>query len=96
YLEAGSEELAGEVSRRKEDVIVLKNHGVVCLGRDLKEAYIIIEGRTKSKSGVSKGSLSSSILTLSFPYTCQTFFHEQSISPRPRFAIIFLSRGDNG
>jgi len=43
YLEAGSEELAREVSRRKEDVIVLKNHGVVALGRDLKEAYIKIE-----------------------------------------------------
>ena len=43
YLEAGSEELAKEVSKRKEDVIVLKNHGVVCLGRNLRDAYIKTE-----------------------------------------------------
>ena len=43
YLEAGSEELAKEVSKREEDVIILKNHGVVCLGRDLREAYIKTE-----------------------------------------------------
>ena len=43
YLEPGSEELAREVSKREEDVIVLKNHGVVCLGRDLRETYIKTE-----------------------------------------------------
>ena len=43
YLEPGSEELSKEVSKREEDVIVLKNHGVVCLGRDLREAYIKTE-----------------------------------------------------
>ncbi|GBF35796.1 L-fuculose phosphate aldolase [Methanofervidicoccus abyssi] len=50
YLEAGSEELAKEVFKRKEDVIILKNHGVVCLGKNLRDAYIkteVVEEVTK-------------------------------------------------
>jgi len=43
YFEAGSLELAEEVAKRDEDVIILKDHGVVCLGRDLIDAYIKIE-----------------------------------------------------
>ncbi|EHP84479.1 L-fuculose phosphate aldolase [Methanotorris formicicus] len=43
YFEAGSLELAEEVAKRDEDVIILKNHGVVCLGSSLIDAYIKIE-----------------------------------------------------
>jgi len=43
HLKAGSEKLAEEVSKREEDVIVLKNHGVVCLGKDLLDAYVKTE-----------------------------------------------------
>ena len=43
YFEAGSLKLAEETAKRDEDVIILKNHGVVCLGRDLIDAYIKIE-----------------------------------------------------
>ncbi|AEH06012.1 L-fuculose phosphate aldolase [Methanothermococcus okinawensis] len=43
YLKAGSVELAEEVSKRNEDVIILKNHGIVCLGKDLIEAYLKTE-----------------------------------------------------
>ncbi len=43
YLKAGSIELANEVSKRNEDVIVLKNHGIVCVGKNLTEAYLKTE-----------------------------------------------------
>ncbi|ENN96509.1 fuculose-1-phosphate aldolase FucA [Methanocaldococcus villosus KIN24-T80] len=43
YYEAGSLELAEAVAKRDEDVIILKNHGVVCLGDSLKSAYIKVE-----------------------------------------------------
>ena len=43
YLRAGSMELANEVSKRNEDVILLKNHGIVCVGKNLIEAYLKTE-----------------------------------------------------
>jgi L-fuculose-phosphate aldolase len=43
YLPCGSLELAEEVSKRNEDVIVLKNHGIVTLGKNLLEAYVKTE-----------------------------------------------------
>ncbi|XRO75376.1 L-fuculose phosphate aldolase [Methanocaldococcus sp. 28A] len=43
YFEAGSLKLAEETAKRDEDVIILKNHGVVCLGKDLIDAYIKVE-----------------------------------------------------
>ncbi len=43
YYNAGSVELANEVSKRNEDVIVLKNHGIVCVGKSLIEAYLKTE-----------------------------------------------------
>jgi len=43
YFEAGSLKLAEETEKRDEDVIVLKNHGVVCLGKDLLDAYVKVE-----------------------------------------------------
>lgn len=43
YYEAGSLKLAEETAKRDEDVIILKNHGVVCLGKDLIDAYIKVE-----------------------------------------------------
>jgi L-fuculose-phosphate aldolase len=43
YFEAGSLKLAEETAKRDEDIIILKNHGVVCLGKDLIDAYIKIE-----------------------------------------------------
>ncbi len=41
YLRPGSSELAKEVSKKakKYSVIILENHGLVCLGRDLKDAF---------------------------------------------------------
>ncbi|MCQ6254804.1 L-fuculose phosphate aldolase [Methanocaldococcus sp.] len=43
YYKAGSLKLAEETAKRDEDVIILKNHGVVCLGKDLIDAYIKVE-----------------------------------------------------
>jgi L-fuculose-phosphate aldolase len=43
YFKAGSVELANEVSKRNEDVILLKNHGIVCVGKNLIEAYLKTE-----------------------------------------------------
>jgi L-fuculose-phosphate aldolase len=43
YFEAGSLKLAEETAKRDEDVIILKNHGVVCLGKDLIDAYVKVE-----------------------------------------------------
>ncbi|WP_423792671.1 L-fuculose phosphate aldolase [Methanocaldococcus indicus] len=43
YYPAGSLELAKAVSKKDEEVLILKNHGVVCLGKDLKEAYVKVE-----------------------------------------------------
>ncbi len=43
YFEAGSLKLAEKTAERDEDVIILKNHGVVCLGKDLIDAYIKVE-----------------------------------------------------
>ncbi|XRP96747.1 L-fuculose phosphate aldolase [Methanocaldococcus sp. 16A] len=43
YFEAGSLKLAEETAKRDEDVIILKNHGVVCLGKDLMDAYVKVE-----------------------------------------------------
>ncbi len=43
YFKAGSIELANEVSKKKNDVIILKNHGIVCLGKNLMEAYLKTE-----------------------------------------------------
>ncbi|ABR55790.1 L-fuculose phosphate aldolase [Methanococcus aeolicus] len=43
YFEARSMELANEVSKKDEDVIVLKNHGIVCVGKNLMDAYLKTE-----------------------------------------------------
>ncbi len=43
YLPSGSKELSEYVGNIKEDVIVLKNHGLVCCGKNLLDAYIKTE-----------------------------------------------------
>ncbi|ADG13091.1 L-fuculose phosphate aldolase [Methanocaldococcus infernus] len=43
FLEPGSLELAEEVSKQDGDVIILKDHGIVALGKSLEEAYIKVE-----------------------------------------------------
>ncbi len=43
YYPPGSYELAKKVAEKTEDCIILKKHGVVCLGKTLKEAYIKVE-----------------------------------------------------
>ena len=54
YEEPGSEELALKASEaiEKEDVLILKNHGVICVGNDLEEAEslaIFIEESAKTQ-----------------------------------------------
>ena len=54
YEEPGSEELALKASEaiEKEDVLILKNHGVICVGDDLDEAEslaIFIEESAKTQ-----------------------------------------------
>jgi L-fuculose-phosphate aldolase len=43
YFPCGSLELAENVSKCLEDSIILKNHGIVTLGKDITEAYIKTE-----------------------------------------------------
>ncbi|WP_457611682.1 L-fuculose phosphate aldolase [Methanocaldococcus sp.] len=43
FIQPGSLELAEEVSKKEGDIIILKNHGIISLGKDLKEAYIKVE-----------------------------------------------------